>query len=61
MEFGKFLKIMLVILAVLLILQGLGLIFHIGVIPCKILFNIFWLVVAFEIGVVFCRRYITEE
>ena len=61
MEFGKFLKIMLVILAILLILQGLGLIFHIGAIPCKILFNIFWLVVAFELGVVFCRRYITEE
>lgn len=61
MKFGKFVRIMLLILAFLLILQGLGLIFHIGEIPCKILFNIFWLVVAFEIGVGFCRYYISNE
>lgn len=59
--FKEFLKVMLLILAFLLILLGLGLIFHIGELPCNFLFNLFWLVVAFEIGVGFCRYYISDE
>jgi len=61
MKFGKFLRVIILILAFLLILIGLGLIFHIGELPCNFLFNLFWLVVAFEMGVVFCRYCISDE
>lgn len=59
MLFRKFLNIILVILGVILVLQGIDLIFHLGYqlyLSCA-----FWFVFVFELGVCFCKHKITYE
>lgn len=59
MRFRRLMEIVLCVLGIILILQGLDIIFNwkIGL----YLFISFWLVVAFELGVGFCRYTIDDE
>lgn len=59
MKFKRLNEIILVVLASILIIQGIDIIFNLSM--GLYLFILFWLIVSFELGVGFCRYNIDDN